>query len=185
MSEEFEVHGHHDELVEHGGHEAGLGRLVAMITAVLACIGAIISYQNSSSESLGLEAKNEAILKKSEASDQWSYYQAKGIKESIVAHAVGANSAEREALAAEAKRYAAEKADIQRQARALDEEAKVANAASERAFRPHRRLAQALALVQVGIALAALTVLTRQRWLLGLSGVSAIAGIVSWIAAFH
>ena len=185
MSEEFEVHGHHDELVEHGGREAGLGRLVAMITAVLACIGAIISYQNSSSESLGLESKNEAILKKSEASDQWGYYQAKGIKESIVAHVVGASSAEREALVAEAKRYAAEKADIQKQARALDEEAKVANEASERAFRPHRRLAQALALVQVGIALAALTVLTRQRWLLGLSVLSAVAGIASWIAAFH
>lgn len=185
MSEEYEVHGHHDHVVEHAGEGEGLGRLVAMFTAILACIGAIISYQNSGSESLGLELKNEAILKKSEASDQWAYYQAKGIKQVVVENAPAAAPADRERLAAEAKRYAEEKAEIQREAKSLDEAAKAADAESARAFKPHHRLAQALALVQVGIALAALTVLTRQRWLLGLSGLSAAAGVLSWIAAYH
>jgi hypothetical protein len=36
----------------------------------------------------------------------------------------------------------------------------------------------------VGIALAALTVLTRQRWLLGFSGLCAAGGIAFWIAAW-
>ena len=67
MSEEFELHGQHDHAVEHAAHIDSLGRQVAMFTAILATIGAIISYQNSGSESLGLELKNEAILKKSEA----------------------------------------------------------------------------------------------------------------------
>ena len=49
---------------------------------------------------------------------------------------------------------------------------------------PHHHLAQALALEQVAIALAALTVLTRQRWLLLISGVSALTGVVFWILAW-
>jgi hypothetical protein len=184
MSEEFEVHGQHDHAVEHAAHTETLGRWVAMFTAVLATMGAIISYQNGGSESQGLEFKNEAILKKAEASDQWAYYQAKGIKEIIVSHAPAADDAERAALAAEARRYADEKAEIQKEAKAFEAEARAADAASARAFAPHRHLAQALALVQVAIALAALTVLTRQRWLLVLSGGSAAAGIAFWIAAW-
>jgi len=184
MSEEFEVQGQHDHAVEHAAHVDNLGRNVALFTAVLATIGAVISYQNSGSESLGLELKNEAILNKAEASDQWAYYQAKGIKEVLVAHAPAANEAERAALAAEARRYADEKADIQKSARAFDAKAHEADAASARAFEPHHHLAQALALVQVAIALAALTVLTRQRWLLAFSGLSAAAGIGFWIAAW-
>ena len=184
MSEEFEVHGQHDHAVEHAAHVDSLGRMVAMFTAVLATIGAIVSYQNSGSESLGLELKNEAILKKSEASDQWAYYQAKGIKQVIMELAAGRTDAERTALLAEAKRYADEKSAIQKQAQALDVEAKAADSASARAFEPHRHLAQALALMQVGIALAALTVLTRQRWLLVVSGFSALAGVGFWIAAW-
>ena len=184
MSEEFEVEGQHAHAVEHAAHADSLGRMVAMFTAVLATVGAIISYQNSGSESRGLELKNEAILKKSAASDQWAYYQAKGIKQVILEHAAGSTEAERAALAAEAKRYADEKAEIQKAAKALDEESASADAASARAFEPHHRLAQALALVQVAIALAALTVLTRQRWLLLVSGVSALAGVAFWILAW-
>ena len=184
VSEEFEVQGPHDHAVEHAAHTDALGRNVAMFTAILATIGAIISYQNSGSESLGLEFKNEAILNKAEASDEWAYYQAKGVKEVVVAHAPAANEAERAALAAESRRYADDKADIQKSARAFDARAQAADAASARAFEPHHHLAQALALVQVAIALAALTVLTRQRWLLGFSGLCAATGVGFWIAAW-
>ena len=184
MSEEFEVHGQHDHAVEHAAHADSLGRWVAMFTAILATMGALISYQNGNAESRGLEFKNEAILKKSAASDQWAYYQAKGVKEVILAHAVGATDAERAALAAESARYASEKQAIESKARKLDEESTAADAESARAVKPHGRLAQALALVQVAIAMAALTVLTRQRWMLAFSGASAAAGIVFWISAW-
>ena len=184
MSEEYEVHGQHDHAVEHAAATDNLGRTVAMFTAVLATVGALISYQNGSSESLGLELKNEAILKKSEASDQWAYYQAKGIKEVVVAHANGANEAERQALTTEAQRYASEKSAIAKRAQGFEQESRSADLASSRAFRPHHHLAQALALVQVAIATAALTVLTRQRWLLFMAGAGALGGIGFWIAAW-
>ena len=184
MAEEFEVHGQHDHAVEHAAEHDSLGRWVAVFTALLATVGAIVSYQNGNSESRGLEYKNAAILKKSEASDQWSYYQAKSIKETIVRSAIAANDQRRDQLLAEAERYAKEKGDIEKVARGLDTQAKLLDEQSEKAVHPHHRLAQALVLVQVAIALAALTVLTRQRWMLLLSGVSAAAGVVFWVLAW-
>ena len=184
MGEEFEVHGQHDHAVEHAAHGDALGRWVAMFTALLATLGALISYQNGNSESQGLEFKNEAILRKSEASDQWAYYQAKGIKEVVVENAVAATDAERQQRAELARRYASEKQAIEAEARRLDAEAKAADQASEHAFRPHHRLAQALALVQASIAIAALTVLTRRRWMLGFAGACALAGAVYWALAW-
>jgi hypothetical protein len=184
MSEEFEIHGQHDHAVEHAAHGDSLGRWVAMFTALLATVGALISYQNGSSESQGLEYKNEAILKKSEASDQWAYYQAKGIKQVVVETSVATTDAARQERAQLAQRYAAEKKDIETEARKLDAEAVAADHASARAFAPHHRLAQALALVQAAIAIAALTVLTRRRWMLAFSGAGALAGGVFWILAW-
>src|SRR5580765_2490786 len=148
-----------------------------MFTALLATIGALISYQNGNSESQGLEFKNEAILRKSEASDQWAYYQAKGIKQVVVENSTAGDTAGRQQQRALTQRYATEKLAIEAEARKLDAEAAAANAASVRAFRPHHRLAQALALVQAAIAVAALTVLTRRRWMLAFSGACALTGI--------
>lgn len=184
MAEGFEVEGQHAHAVEHAAHTDTLGRSVAMFTALLATIGALISYQNGNAESRGLELKNEAILKKSTASDQWAYYQAKGIKEIIVTNAAATNSADRAKLLSEAARYAKEKEEIAIEARKLDAESKAEDEASAKAVAPHSRLAQALALIQVAIATAALTVLTKQRWMLGVSGLSAVAGIAFWIVAW-
>jgi hypothetical protein len=185
MSEEFEVHGAHDHAVEHAAHTERLGRWVAMFTAILATLGAYVSYQNGNAESRGLEFKNEAILKKSAASDQWAFYQAKGIKELIVANAVAPTEADRARLSAEAARYAAEKKAIQEQAKKLDEESRTSDEASAVAIAPHHHLAQALAMIQAAIAMAALTVLTRQRWMLVFSGACAAGGIAFWFLAFH
>jgi hypothetical protein len=184
MSEEFEVHGQHHHAVEHAAHVDTLGRWVAMFTAVLATMGALISYQNGSAESLGLELKNEAILKKSAASDQWAYYQAKGVKQVIVENATPADDGARQRQVAEAARYDREKKEIEVEARKLDEESTKLDEQSAQAIAPHARLAQALALVQVAIAMAALTVLTRQRWMLAFAGASAGLGIVLWILAW-
>ncbi len=184
MVEEFEIHGQHEHALEHAARVDSLGRWVAIFTAMLAAMGAVISYQNGSSESLALEFKNEAILKKSEASDQWGYYQAKGIKEVILMHSPANSETERQGNASQAKRYAQEKAAIEQQARKLDAESIRSDKASAIAMSPHHHLSQALALVQAAIALAALTVLTRQRWMLVVSGASALLAIGFWVVAW-
>ena len=65
-----------------------------------------------------------------------------------------------------------------------EEEAKKANELSEHALHPHHRLAQSMTLVQIAIALASITVLTKKRWLLALAGAAAAGGMALWVLAY-
>ncbi len=192
MSEDFEVRGPHDEVVEHaghGGHHAPLdpfaGR-VAVMTAVFATLGAIFSYQGGSTEGLALFYKNEAAIRKTEAANQWSYYQAKGEKQNLAelgAALTGANAQANAKFRADFAKYEQQKAAIREHAEALEKSVLEADAASERQLHMHHRWAQATTLTQVAISLAAITLLTRRRWLLGGALAVAGAGVLVGVAA--
>ena len=83
----FHVHGPHDHAVEHaahgGGADKGLAQYVAIFTAVLATIGAIVSYQGGHSQNEALYYKNDAVLEKANASNQWALFQSKGTKQNL------------------------------------------------------------------------------------------------------
>jgi hypothetical protein len=79
MSTDFHVASHgHDHTTTHKTHS--LGQYVAMFTAILSTLGAVVSYQSGSSQNEAMLYKNAAVLKKAQASDQWNYYQAKSTK---------------------------------------------------------------------------------------------------------
>ena len=81
MSEEFHVHGAHDHAVEHYSQSGdSLAGYVAIFTAILASVGAIVSYQGGDTQNEAMLFKNEAVLKKAQASDQWNYYEANSNK---------------------------------------------------------------------------------------------------------
>src|SRR6478736_8173248 len=77
------VHGAHDHAVEHEGHKPGLGQQVAIFTAVLAMVGAIVSFFGGDTQNNAMLYKNEAVLERAEASDQWNFYQAKSLKQNM------------------------------------------------------------------------------------------------------
>ena len=180
------VHGAHDHAVEHEAHKGGLGQQIAIFTAVLATVGAIVSFLGGHTQNEALLYKNEAVLKKAEASNQWNYYQAKSTKQNLAEFAAGiaTDPAKIELYKGEAKRYATEKAEIMKEAQALEAASKAANEKSEHALHPHEKLAVSMTLLQIAIALASITVLTRKQWLLYLAGVSALAGAGLGIAAW-
>src|SRR5271169_4085065 len=82
MSEHgFHVHPHHEHAIEHEAESGvGISQYVAMFTAILSTIGAIVSYQGASTQNEAMLYKNDAVLKKAQASDQWNFYQAKSKK---------------------------------------------------------------------------------------------------------
>jgi serine phosphatase RsbU (regulator of sigma subunit) len=186
MSEEFEVPAAHEHQVHHEAHHGvGLSQQVAIFTAVLATLGAIISYQGGHTQNEALYYKNDAVLNRTLAADQWAYYQSKSIKEQLVAaQAESADAAHAPALREKAERYAQEKEQIRRRAESLDEAAESANIKAEHALHPHEKLAQAMTFIQIAISAASITALTRRRWLFGLAGLSAVAGLVFWTLAF-
>ena len=181
------VHGPHDHAVEHEGHKAGLGQQVAIFTAVLATVGAIVSFFGGDTQNKAMLFKNEAVLKKTEASNQWNYYQAKSTKQNLAEFAAGiaTNPAAVEKFQAEVKRYASEKEAIRKQAEELERQSKAANDASEHALHPHHFLAISMTLLQIAIALASITVLTQKRWLLYGAAFSAfigaVLGVIAWL----
>jgi len=180
----FHVHGEHEHAVEHQAHMPGLGQTVAIFTAVLSTLGAVLSYQGSHAQNEAMLLKNEAVLKKTQASDQWNFYQAKsgkGYLMAVAAELVPPKKAEY--YKKEVQRYDKEKADIKKEADSLEAEFRKANEASERMMAPHYRMAQALTFIQIAISLASITVLTRKKWLFGVAGVAAVAGGGLWVAA--
>lgn len=184
----FHVHGPHDHALEHEaqGEGAGFVQWVAIFTAILATVGAIVSYQGGHTQNEALYFKNEAVLKKADASNQWAYYQGKSTKQNLAELAEAlSNDAEKKAkYAGEVKRYSMEKEEIKKKAEALEKQSLEADEKSKHALYPHDKLAQSMTFIQIAISLAAICVLTRRRWMLGVAGMAAAVGLVYWGWAF-
>ena len=185
----FHVHGPHDHAVEHASHEGadkGPAQYVAIFTAVLATIGAIVSYQGGHSQNEALYYKNDAVLEKANASNQWALFQSKGTKQNLaeLAEGLAVDPTVKARYAEEVKRYKAEKEVIKLKAEALEAKSQVADERSKSALNPHDKLAQAMTFIQIAISLAAIFLLTGRRWMFGLAGGAATIGLGYWIAAF-
>lgn len=182
----FHVHGAHDHEVEHQAqHGPGLAQSVAIFTAILSTVGAIVSYQGGSTQNEAMMYKNEAVLQKSHASDQWNYYQAKSTKGHLMEMAAAIAPADKqEYYKKQIDKYKQEKEEIKAQAEAFEKKSEEANQKSEEMMHPHHRLAQAMTLIQIAISLASITVLTRKKWLFAVGAVSAAGGLALWALAF-
>jgi hypothetical protein len=180
------VHGAHDHAVEHEAHRGGLGQQVAIFSAVLATVGAIVSFFGGHTQNNALLYKNNAVLERAEASDQWNFYQAKSMKQNMaeIAAATVADPKARDFYRGEAKRYAAEKKQVEADARKHEAAYKSWNEESGKALHPHHFLAISMTLLQIAIALASITVLTQKRWLLAGAALSGLLGAGLGIAAW-
>ena len=165
----FHVHGPHDHeiehAVEHGAKDPFSGQ-IAVATAIIATVGALFSYMVGATQANAGLYKNNAAIKKTEASNQWNYYQAKSSKQNMAELALALVPDERqERWRKEADRYNGEKAEIKSAADKLEAEAKAWDQRSDEQMHQHHRWAQATTVLQVSIALAAMALLTRRKWL--------------------
>ena len=187
MSSGFHVHGPHDHEVEHATEHGGGGMTsqIAVITAVLATIGAMCSYMGGATQADAGLAKNDAAIRKTEASDQWNFYQAKNSRQAIAEVALDLVPADkRDTYAKNIERYKADKEPIMAKAKELEEQAKTFDEQADHLMHQHHRWAEATTTIQVSIALAAIALLTRRRWLEGVTLAVAGVGIAIGIAAF-
>ena len=69
------------EELEHDG--GGFLKRIALTTAILAALAAIASLKAGATVNEALVLKTEATRLQAEASDQWAYYQAKGLKAAV------------------------------------------------------------------------------------------------------
>ncbi|MEI7431417.1 MAG: DUF4337 domain-containing protein [Betaproteobacteria bacterium] len=184
----FHVHGPHDHEVEHVAQHGGddFTSRLAVLTAILSTIGAIFGYMGGHSQNAALLFKNEAAIQKTSASNQWNYYQAKSNKQNLAELSITLTSGDvQQKYIQEVARYKGEKEEIKAAAEKLEALAKEADQKSEAEMHVHERWALATTLLQIAIAMAAITLLTRKRWLLiGVLGSSVLglgAGIMGYL----
>ncbi len=186
----FHVHGPHDHELEHAAQHGDRDRFsgqIAVMTAVLATIGALFSYMGGATQANAGLYKNNAAIKKTEASNQWNYYQAKSSKQNLSELAVAIVADDKKPLyLSEVERYKKEKAEIKVEADKLEAEAKDWDAQSDAQMHLHHRWAQATTALQISIALAAIALLTRRKWLeWGVFGVAAVGTALGGAALLH
>lgn len=184
----FHVHGPHDHEVEHVAQHGGdkFTSRLAVLTAVLSTVGAIFGYMGGHAQNAALLYKNEAAIQKTSASNQWNYYQAKSNKQNLAELSVTLTSGEaQEKFKQAVERYKKEKEEIKAEADKLEAESKAADRMSEAEMHVHERWALATTLLQIAIALSAITLLTRKRWLLGAvfgaTGLGLAVGVMGYL----
>src|SRR5213083_606796 len=107
------------EQVHHSAEHSGERWIswVALSTALLAVLAAIAGL-------LSGKHANEAMMSQIEASDQWSYYQAKSIKASVLDAKISLAAAPNESDRVKAERYEKEQEEIKSEAERKEKEAK-------------------------------------------------------------
>ena len=168
------------EHAEHGAHESGL-RPVAFTMSVLAVLVAVTTV-------LGHRTHTEAVLDQNKATDQWNEYQAKKIRDYSTALAddalrvgLAGDKAEADKLAmdhaAHRAKWAEELPQDQQKAETMEKRVEQAEARAD-------RFDLAEALLEIGLVITSVTLLTRHPayWYLGL--VFSVCGIVSGVSAF-
>ncbi len=154
----------HEKVKE--SNESGWFMLVAISTALMAVFAAIAGLMAG-------HHSNEALIEQIKASDQWAYYQAKGIKAELKTLEAKAGIAENTSP----EKYKKEQEEI-------SAKAKEAEAASKVSLDKHVKLAKAVTLFQIAIAISAISILTRKKWLWIGSILIALAALVFFITGF-
>ncbi|NRR31202.1 DUF4337 domain-containing protein [Oxalobacteraceae bacterium] len=182
----FHVHGPHDHAVEHAAHGSdGFSSNIAVMTAILATVGAMFGYQGGATQNDAALFKNNAAIDKTQAANSWNYYQAKSNKQNLAELAMTLPGVDPEKYKADVARYKGEKEDIKKEAEKWEESSKEWNHKSDEAMHQHHQWALATTAEQIAISLAAITLLTRKKWLQGaayaVAGVGIALGVCAWL----
>ncbi len=173
------VHERAEEAQREGSRDL---RVVALTTALLAACAAIASLQAGSTVNEALALKTEATQLQAQASDQWAYYQAKGVKEAIVRASATewtiAGKTPPSDIATTANKYAQQQVAIAQQAQKLEHERDLRSHEAEHLMHQHHGFASAVAFFQVAIALGAITALTRSRPVFAAAVLLGVIGVV-------
>ncbi len=142
-------------------------RNIAMTTALFAALGAVAALRAGATVNEALVLKTEAGRSQAEASDQWAYYQAKGIKagvqEALRTTWLVASKTPPPEIEKTIKRYEGEQKEIEKAAREKEGERDKMSREADQLLEKHHGFANSVALIQVSIALGAVAALTRIR----------------------
>jgi Domain of unknown function (DUF4337) len=159
----------HLEHAEHAGHAAAdnntfLQQVSATIAGLAVCAAIVASLEAiETSETIG--EKNGAVLKQSQASDQWAFYQAKSMKQKMLEIAASNGHPKAVDFEKDIARYKTETKDIEKKAHELEHQRDEALESAHKHEHRHHGLTTAATLLHVAIAVATIAIITKgQKW---------------------
>lgn len=168
------------------GRESRLNSIIALLVAIAATFMALCNVKDGNIVQAMQQAQANAL-------DQWSYYQAKGMKLNLAESVIDQLQLQRAMLAdpkfgplldqkiaaykAQIKKYEKEKADIQKKAEGFQKAYDALNFHDD-------QFDMSEACLSVAIALFGVTALTKKRWLLGLASIFMFFGVIFGLAGF-
>ncbi len=182
---QIETEDHKKETEENKKEHAGWLKFVSVVTAVLAVVAAIGSLRAGLLVNEALLVKNDEVSLRTQATDQWNYYQAKSIKVVVyetTAALLPPGSAQLKVNQVQGAKLARQQEDIQAKAEDLEKRADAKDKSSAKDMDEHHIFAFSVSLCQIAIALSAIAALTRSRrvWIFslaaGLTGLAALLG---------
>jgi hypothetical protein len=169
-----------EENQEHGAHDPSL-KPISFTISVLAVMVAICTV-------IGHRTHTEAVLQQARASDQWNLYQAKKIRQNdtfLATDLLTALAQSNNALATKLEegykshqqKWTEDLAEEQKQAQEFEADVRLAE-------RKANRFDLGEALLEIGLVICSITLLTRQRgyWFLGMT--FGVAGLVAAALGF-
>jgi hypothetical protein len=172
---EVEIHtGHHD----HGGDS--FGRSVGVGVGIIGIILAIVTIGSH-------RAHTQAVINRTEENDQWSFYQAKKIRQQMLD--VGADlarglSADESRMQAIIEKYAKQSARYAEETREIEKEAHARHEETAREERRAVRLDIGEGFLELGLVLSSLYFLSKRRFFPVIGAAAAAIGTVLGILGF-
>lgn len=175
----------HVEHAQHAAHEKNpfisqVSITIAMLAVLAAVVGSLETYESGAA----IIAGNEAVLEQDQATDQWNLYQAKSLKKNMFGIAADAGGAKAAAYRAKAEDEGRGQDQAQIQAKSLEGERERAVALSGRHEGRHHKLSVAATLLEMGIAISTIAIITRKRWPWLISCVVGVAGAAVAVLAY-
>jgi hypothetical protein len=149
-------------------------KYTAVSLVFIAVLAAVATQWSGKYSGKVLVELNNSTYKQAQASDQWSYYQAKSIKQNLyeamgeVAGKSSVTNGEHDAQAlaafnAKVAKYEAEKAQIKKEAEQLEKQRNESRAVATSASEHGGGMGLAIAIFQISIALASICMVTKKR----------------------
>ena len=145
-------------------------KYVSLTLVCLAVLTAIATLKGGGFTTRTLKELNEATFQQAHASDQWSFFQAKSIKQNLYEIEADlmpkdADAKAIEKVKAKVEKYGKEKDEIMKDAKAHEVKRDAARTNAAKAAELSKEMGMAITLFQISVALGGICLITKKKWL--------------------
>ncbi len=175
----LDAHEQHEH-AEHAEHDPFVAR-VAITVAFLAVLAAATGSLETIEDGRAITSESEAVLAQDRATDAWNEYQADSLKRHMYLLAANEGGARADEYSATAKQQTDKQKDVKKQANDFEADRERLVHESQAHETRHHWLTGAATMLEIGIALSTVAIITRRRFLwfgallLGAGGIALLA----------